>query len=415
MNDQPNAGSVPPLIFPPAGESAALRHVLAIILSLGLGLFLADGFVSLVDDSLILLFDLHLLTWLRGMMFLLAAVLALVTYVLMGVTPLVPKRLFLPIVLFILAGLIGIIPAAIYCFGRMQQIAWGISLGQVILGLFILHRVQGGFKFRWPFVTETQLEGRSFSWGHLSRFLLVNIFGVLPALLIYLGLCAVLAVDHFSDGFVALRPAGVTVQVRKYVRADGTALQLVPMAHVGETDFYQGLARSFPSNAIVMMEGVSDDQNLITNQITYARMAAKLGVAEQQEAFEPRGELVRADVDVSDFTPNTIAALNLIMRVQAQGLNANTFQELMQFSPPHLEEQLFDDLLHKRNRHLLKEIEARLPAAQLMIVPWGAAHMPEVAREIQKSGFRVVETQDFVAIQFRSKAKKTKPAASANP
>ena len=275
--------------------------------------------------------------------------------------------------------------------------------------------MQGGFKFRWPFVTETQLEGRSFSWGHLSRFLLVNIFGVLPALLIYLGVCAVLAVDHFSDGFVALRPAGVTVQVRKYVRADGTALQLVPMAHVGETDFYQGLARSFPSNAIVMMEGVSDDQNLITNQITYARMAAKLGVAEQQEAFEPRGELVRADVDVSDFTPNTIAALNLIMRVQAQGLNANTFQELMQFSPPHLEEQLFDDLLHKRNRHLLKEIEARLPAAQLMIVPWGAAHMPEVAREIQKSGFRVVETQDFVAIQFRSKAKKTKPAASANP
>ena len=164
-----------------------------------------------------------------------------------------------------------------------------------------------------------------------------------------------------------------------------------------------------------MVEGVSDDQNLITNHVTYERMAATLGVTEQDVAFEPRGELVPADVDVSVFTSNTIAALNLVMLVHARGLNAHTFQELMQFSPPHLEEQLFDDLLHKRNLHLLKEIEDRLPTAELIIVPWGAAHMPELAREIQKDGFRVVETRDYVAIQFRSKGQKSRPAASANP
>lgn len=414
MNDQPNAGSVPPPILPPAAESAVLRQGLAIVLSLGLGLFLADAVVSLVDDSLILLFDLHLLAWLRGIVFLLAVFLALVIYGLMGLTPLIPKRLFLPLALFVLAGLLVIIPAAIYCFGWMQQISWVISLGQVILGLFILHRVQGGFKFRWPLVAASQLEGRRFSWRNVVGFLLGNIFGLLPALLIYLGLGAVLAVDHFSDGFVALRPAGLTVQVRKYVRADGKTIQLVPMAHVAETDFYQSLARSFPTNAIVLIEGVSDDQNLITNKITYERMAAKLGVAEQHEAFEPRGELVPADVDVSDFTSNTIAALNLVMLVHARGLNAGTILKLIEFSPPHFEEQLFDDLLHKRNRHLLTEIEDRLPTAELIIVPWGAAHMPELAREIQKAGFRVVETRDYVAIQFHSKGKKGKPAASAN-
>ena len=415
MNDQPNAGSVPPPILPPAAESAVLRQGLAIVLSLGLGLFLADGVVSLMDDSLILLFDLHLLAWLRGIVFLLALFLVLVIYGLMGVTPLVPKRLFLPLVLFVPAGLLVIIPAAIYCFGRMQQLSWFISLGQVILGLFILHRAQAGFKFRWPLLAATQLTGRRFSWRHLSCFLVVNIFGLLPALLIYLGLWAVLAVDHFSGGFVALRPAGVTVQVRKYVREDGKTIQLVPMAHVAETKFYQDLALSFPTNAIVMVEGVSDDQNLITNHVTYERMAATLGVTEQDVAFEPRGELVPADVDVSVFTSNTIAALNLVMLVHARGLNAHTFQELMQFSPPHLEEQLFDDLLHKRNLHLLKEIEDRLPTAELIIVPWGAAHMPELAREIQKDGFRVVETRDYVAIQFRSKGQKSRPAASANP
>jgi len=32
--------------------------------------------------------------------------------------------------------------------------------------------------------------------------------------------------------------------------------------------------------------------------------------------------------------------------------------------------------------------------------------MPEIAREIQKSGFRLVETQEYVAIRFRSAANK---------
>jgi hypothetical protein len=74
----------------------------------------------------------------------------------------------------------------------------------------------------------------------------------------------------------------------------------------------------------------------------------------------------------------------------------------MQFSPPHFEEQLFDDLLRKRNRHLLGEIRARLSEADLIIVPWGVAHMPEIAREIQKLGFRLEETQDLTVIRLRS-------------
>ncbi len=411
-SSEPSQVSVPPPILP---TSDPLRNGVAIVLSLGLGIFLADAVVSLADDSFILLFGLHVLTLLRGITCSLALAVAVVIYLLMGLTPLIPKRVFLPLSLFALVGLLATVPAAIYCYDRMQQISWVISLSQVLLGLFILHRMQGGFRLRWPLVAAHRLAGRGFSWRNLSGFLLANIFGLLPAILIYFVLGAVLALDHFSDGFVALRPAGLTVQVRKYIRPDGKTIQLVPMSHVGETPFYQSLARSFPTNALVLMEGVTDEQNLITNQVAYERMAAALGVAEQQEAFEPRGELVLADVDVSDFTPGTIAGLNLIMLVHAQGLNAGTLMKLLQFSQPHLEEQFFEDLLRKRNRHLLNEIEALLPAAEHIIVPWGAAHMPELAREIQKAGFQVVETRDYVAIEFRSKARKNKPAANTNP
>lgn len=405
------AASPPPLPPKPNRQSSSVRPMLAILLGLCLGLFLADAVVSLVDDSLILFFDIHLFTLIRGILFLFAMIMAIVIYGLMGLTPMIPKRLFLPLTLFNpVAGLVAI-PFVIYFYGRIHQVAWGISLGQVILGLSILYCVQGGFKFRWPLVAEHQLEVRRFSWRNLSVFLLVNVVVLVPAVIVYLGFCAALALDHFSDGFVALRPVGLTVQVRKYVRSDGKTIQLVPMSHIGEPDFYQTLAQSFPTNAIILMEGVTDNRNLITNEITYNRMATALGVAEQHEEFQPQGELVQADVDVEEFTPNTIAGLNLVMLLHSRGVNAETVMKLMQFSPPHFEEQLFEDLLRKRNRRLLEEIHARLSQSENIIVPWGAAHMPEIAKEIQKSGFRLDETREYVAIRFRSAGNKSKGAA----
>jgi hypothetical protein len=322
-----------------------LRQLLAILLSLCLGLFLADAVVSLLDDSLILCFDVHVLAAIRGFLFLFAMLMAVVLYVLMGLTPMIPKRLFLPLALFNLVAGLLLIPMAIYFYGRIQQLAWGISCGQVILGLSILHWAQGGWKLRWPLMAESRLHERRFSWWNLTVFLLMNVFVLVPGVIIYLGYCAILAVDHFSEGFVALRPDGLVVQARKYVRNDGKTIQLFPMAHLGETDFYQKISKSFPTNSTVLMEGVTDDRNLLTNEITYKRMAASLGVAEQQKEFRPRGELVPADVDVEQFSTSTIDFLNCVMLVHSKGLNAQTMLALIQYSPPpHFEEHLLEDL-----------------------------------------------------------------------
>jgi hypothetical protein len=261
-------------------------------------------------------------------------------------------------------------------------------------------------------MAETRLQGRRFSWRNLLVFLLANVFVLIPGVVVYLVYCTVLATDHFSEGFVALRSDGLAVQARRYVRNDGKTIQLFPMSHVGEAAFYQKLSASFPTNSTILMEGVTDDRNLLTNKITYQRMAASLGVAEQQKEFRPRGQLVRADVDVEQFSTSTIDFLNSVMLVHAKGLNAQTMLALIQYSPPpHFEEHLLEDLLRKRNRRLLEEIKARLPQSEHLTVPWGAAHMPEIAREIQKSGFRLVETREYVTIRFRS-ANEPKPRTS---
>ena len=47
------------------------------------------------------------------------------------------------------------------------------------------------------------------------------------------------------------------------------------------------------------------------------------------------------------------------------------------------------DILLKRNEHLLKELRERLPESDNFIIPWGAVHMPGIAKEIQKSGREV--------------------------
>ena len=399
------AGSPPPLPPTTTRPSSSGRQLLVTLLSLCLGLFLADAVVSLVDDSLILGFGMHLLAGIRGMVFLFATLMAVLVYGLMGITPVIPKRLFLPVTLFSpLTGLMAL-PVLVYGYGRIQQAAWVISLCQVICGLGILYGAQGGLKLRWPLVAESQLEALRFSWRNLSVFLLLNVFVLLPAVAVYVVLCARLAVDHFSDGFVALRLAGVMVQVRTYVRHDGKTIQLVPMAHIGDPDFYRKLSQSFPTNSILLLEGVTDDRNLLTNKLSYKRAASSLGLAEQQQEFRPsRGQLVRADVDVGQFTTNTIDLLNMVTLIHARGVNAETILPLLNFSPPaHLEQQLFDDLLRKRNRHLLEEIQARLSQTEHIIVPWGAAHMPEIAQEIQRSGFRLEGTEDYVVIRFRGR------------
>ena len=407
MNAPPPLAAVPPLLSPPP-KSKSFGSPLAFLLSLCLGLFLTDAVVSLVDDSLIVFCNVHILGTIRGMVALLSILMAIVIYGLMGLTPMIPKRLFLPLTVFNPVALFAAIPFLIYHYSWLHPLAWVISLCQVVFGLAVFYWAQGGFRLCWPLVGEDRIKARRFfSWRNLVVFLSVNVFVLLPGAVIYLFVCTALAVDHFSEGFVALRPGGFTVQARKYIRDDGKTIQLFPMSHVAERSFYRVLSESFATNSIILMEGVSDERGLLTNRISYQRMAKSLGVAEQQKEFKPiQGEIVRADVDVEQFTTNTIGFLNLIMLVHSKGLNAEILLQLIQFSPaPDFEQQLFDDLLRKRNRHLVAELRSRLSQSEKFVVPWGAAHMPEIAREIQKLGFRLDETRNFTVIRFRSAGK----------
>jgi hypothetical protein len=425
----PPAIEAPPLLLP-APEKKSGRRSLAKVLSFCLWLFLFDGAISFADDAVILLFGFHGLSLIRGLVSFATLVMALGLYLLIGITPAVPKRIFLPIPFFFLASMLAMFTLAIFWYHRIEAIALSVSAAELILGavLVLLSRRKNSAHYQYgdrqdacptegrsarrrdagaprevrSLVSEGQLGARGFSWANLLGFVALNVFVLLPLVAVYLFGCGARAVNHFSEGFMALHPSGFTVQVRKYVRDDGKAIQLFPMAHVAAPSFYAQVSRSFPTNAVILMEGVSDKENLLTNKISYKRMAKTLGLAEQKETFAPNPrEVVHADVDVDVFSRETIDFLNLIMLFHSQGMTPENLAKFMSYSPrPGFEKQLFDDLLVKRNDHLLGEIRTNLQTSDNIMVPWGVAHMPGLAREIQKYGFHLSETRNVVVIPF---------------
>ena len=270
-------------------------------------------------------------------------------YGLIGVTPMVPKRFFLRIPMFFLAGMLAMFTLAIFRHQSIELIAFSISTGEMVLGMFLVacavrtgsaaglagRRDDGGPRVSWPLVSTAPLGERGIRRRHLSGFVLVNMFVLRPLVAGYVFFFSARAVNRFSEGFAALHPGGITVQMRKYVRDDGKMIELFPMAHIADPSFYREVSQSFPTNSVILMEGVSDSENLLTNKITYKRMATSLGLAEQKETFAPgRGEVVRADVDVKQFSKSTIDFLNLVMLFHSRGVTSENLSRMMQYTRP---------------------------------------------------------------------------------
>jgi hypothetical protein len=376
------------------------RRLIAGFLNLALLVMLAAAVASLVHDSMVVFSKSAGLPGLTAVFGILGLFTAVVVYGLMVITPMVPKRFFIPLTLCGLLTTLLALPLLIYFYTHSAWISWGMSLAQLLLWVVIVCRLRGSWKLRWPWIIAEQLETRPFRWRNFCGFILLHLVVLLPALGIYLFGCGSLAVSHFTDKFVSLRPGGLTMQVRKYTRGDGKIVELVPMSHIGEPEFYQSLAISFSPTATVLMEGVSDEQEILKEKVGYKKTATDLGLAEQQAVFKPQGKLVPADVDLRNFSKVTLECLKKTMAIHAKGINAETLPLLLQPAPADLPENLFHDLLTRRNERLLTVLREQLRHSDHVIIPWGAAHMPGISAGVLQAGFRLQETKDYLAIRF---------------
>ena len=148
----------------------------------------------------------------------------------------------------------------------------------VALGSFVGVNMYGGRWLLFPY----QLPAR----GHmLTRTLvaLAIVFLVLPTLAVTFVLSAFThQLETMSDRYVQFNASGIDVQETTLTKGDQT-VYLVGMMHIGEPSAYNALFSSFPADALVMPEGVSDKENLLAGKFSYRRLARLLGLEQQPD------------------------------------------------------------------------------------------------------------------------------------
>lgn len=389
-------------------------------------LFLADGGFSLVDELVPLLTPLEPFTAFRLFLAANVIVMAAVLYVCLGIDRRLPKKLFLPPIIFAF-----FIPLSTWLFpalAGMQLYGLLAAAAQVVLGMLPLYylRIDGLRSLTMP---PELFDRPFFSIRNTLIFSMVNVL-VVPLALLLFGLSAAdsYMAEH-TAGFMHLDPGGLRMTERVY-RRDNKTIRLAAMIHVGDRNYYEDLAKSITSGrTIVLAEGVSDQGNLLRNSIDYGKVAGFLGLTSQRDmrfrgrlieadeldaprtaaegAEQPAGQadIFRADMDAGDFRPPTILLLNAVgKQMQENHSAAKSFLALNSWGKknitPEMSEIIMDDILHRRNMKLIAHLEKALDRYDTVVIPWGALHMKEVEAEVLKRGFALQEERQRVSIDF---------------
>jgi hypothetical protein len=303
-----------------------------------------------------------------------------------------PWRPFIPLILVYAWGSIAFLPLPAYT-GVHALVPVSVAL-QALATAHCIRSIRNSFGTR-VLLPSNAFFGSRFSWGHCLRAHLV----LGGASLAFLGgalLLAVFSLEKLTAGFLRIRPSGVYTETRSY-HFKGSTLHLLPSVHIATPAFYEQLVRHFPSEGSVLLpEGVTDRKNVLPKGIDHSVSAKSVGLTPQPQITEIRKTAVRAcDVDVSDFSPKTQALLrsfgDLIDALQKHDQSA-LFQMLsrpVEFDFAVLQK----DILENRNARVVAAIEAAQPEYSHIGVPWGAAHMPGIEKEMIARGAQETASQ----------------------
>ncbi len=392
-----------------------------IFANLFLVLFLADGGLSFIDELLSLFAPGTPLSDVRNLLANAVILLAVSIYFCLGIDKRLPKRVFLPLILFVLWC-----PFSTWFVPSLSHMrAFGLLFAGTQVLLFILplsyiRKASGKL-----LMTKGMFQPPFFGIRNTLLFGAANLF-IIPVALVLLGLFMVNAyLSVQTAGFIRLAPDGVHMTERVYRLHDKT-IRLVSMIHVGEKAYYDALVQSVTTGrTVVLAEGITDEKNLLGNRFGYGRMAGFLGLASQEkmqfkgrvidnEELEESGaegdeagipDIVRADVDISTFHPTTIRFLNILGKQLTE--STSSVKALIAVNgwakknlTPEMNETITDDILYQRNKELIRHLKKALPRYDTVIIPWGALHMAEIEKSVVARGFVLQEERERVSIDF---------------
>lgn len=267
-------------------------------------------------------------------------------------------------------------------------------------------------EFRWRKEGRAEFSARRFV--ALGGVLLLSAVGIAGGGMLTL---AGREIEQRSAGFVRLGLGGLELEEREFERG-GQRVRLIGMIHIGRSDFYRGVHESLngPGRMIVLLEGVKDREGVLAGHFSYGRVAGLLGLTSQetsdlQRSAQPPGaggdkaskvDYRHADVDVSSFSELTQECLQAMTTVLKNPGMASVMRLVQAkdspFQNPHADEAIARDLIQNRNAHLLGEIRRALAENAVVVVPWGALHLPEIEAALRAEGFRETRREARIAI-----------------
>jgi len=385
--------------------------------------FMVDGLLSIIDDLLAITFGIEGLAPLRNLNALATLLLAVPMFFSLGFDRRLPKRMFLPLLLFLLWSTVGCWPlTGLIPLPKLSLLA---AFLQLILGTLVLayQRYRSGSLQLRP----DDFSGTSFSLTHTLGYFAVTLL-CLPVIAVYLAVASVShQVETQTAGFMRIGLDGLYMKERSY-RQGEKEVRLSGMIHIGEQSYYKQLAESIENRkTLILAEGVSDQQGLLKNRFDYSGLGNALGLSTQQElAFDARHvdlaeietidwqdkevsrpHITVADVDLSTFKPLTVEFLNQL----GQLLTGNgSFREnfaaynawLEEHMTPDLYDSIMEDILDRRNEAVIRHLERALNSYQTIVVPWGAMHMPAIEAALEEQGFTRSTERERLSLAYAS-------------
>lgn len=268
-------------------------------------------------------------------------------------------------------------------------IPFAINIVQVVIGIVLLKKLHATFQNN---RSDNEKSSSSIVRGCIAMGLII--FGAILYSLPQL-LSIIVLVENSTKGYLTVKGSSI-VSVQREFQKNGQVVKLIPMVHVGDKVFYRSLNKDFDYNkkTLFLLEGIRDKENLL-NSFSHKRAADKIGVDTQSEHFNPSKGIKEsnfknidfeiADVSSSDMDQETIKLLNesakplTIMDIIAPNEDIEDQRREANF--------LTNDLVIRRNKFLMKVFDDKSEKYEVIIIPWGALHIPYVEEELLKRNF----------------------------
>ncbi len=310
-------------------------------------------------------------------------------------------RIYLPLVLFMCWDLVGYWPVFDLQPGNSLRDLTGSILGMFVGLDSVWQRRRKGGNFWGLWDDRVFAEREDFPWPRLLIFLPLSLGLLSVWFACAMAVALVQSFNRESAGHVRVGWDGVYMQQSIYAK-DAQRVYLFAMIHIGDESFYQKVLEQIPAqNSLVLEEGVTDKKGLIKNGLDYSIVADKLKLEPQTRTFSrqlmQQRKTVHADVDVSQFHPQTIELLNSFGLIFSGELPQDQWEKVFGKTSMEL---LKNDLIGMRNDHLMDVFQVQKDHYSSLIIPWGGLHLKDVAERLMKLGYSREAAVEIKAIDF---------------